>query len=68
MRNAFEPGSSIICNWDVMEGMLDATFVNLGIDSAEGGIDRPVLMTEPFANLGYSRKSTSSACDRCKFR
>ena len=57
MRNAFEPGSSIVCNWDVMEGVLDSTFVNLGIDGTNEGIDRPVLMTEPFANLGYSRKS-----------
>lgn len=56
MRNAFEPGSSIVCNWDVMEGLLDSTFVNLGINSNNGGIDRPVLMTEPLANLGYSRK------------
>lgn len=44
-------------NWDVMEGVLDSTFVGLGIDGADGGIDRPVLMTEPLANLGYSRKS-----------
>lgn len=44
-------------NWDVMEGILDHIFVNLGIDGDEGGIGRPVLMTEPVANLGYSRKS-----------
>ena len=44
-------------NWDVMEGVLDSTFVGLGVDGAEGGINRPVLMTEPLANLGYSRKS-----------
>lgn len=57
IRNAFEPGSSIVSNWDVMEGVLDSTFVGLGIDGADGGIDRPVLMTEPLANLAYSRKS-----------
>ncbi len=55
IRNAFEPGSSIVGNWDVMEGVLDTTFIGLGIDGT--GIDRPVLMTEPLANLGYSRKS-----------
>lgn len=60
IRNAFEPGSSIVSNWDVMEGVLDSTFVGLGIDGAGGGIDRPVLMTEPLANLGYSRKSCVS--------
>ena len=60
IRNAFEPGSSIVGNWDVMEGVLDHTFVGLGIDGTDGGIGRPVLMTEPIANLGYSRKSQSS--------
>ena len=57
IRNAFEPGSSIVSNWDVMEGILDYTFVGLGLDAAEQGIERPVLMTEPLANLGYTRKS-----------
>lgn len=41
-----------------MECVLDSTFISLGIDGA--GIDRPVLMTEPLANLGYSRKSCVS--------
>ena len=44
-------------NWDVMEGVLDQIFVSLGIESNDGGIQRPLLMTEPVANLGYSRKS-----------
>lgn len=57
IRNAFEPGSNIVSNWDVMEGILDYTFVGLGLDGAEKGLDRPVLMTEPVANLGYTRKS-----------
>lgn len=57
IRNAFEPGTSVVGNWDVMEGILDHIFVNLGIDGDDGGIGRPVLMTEPVANLGYSRKS-----------
>ncbi len=46
-------------NWDVMEGVLDHTFVGLGIDSTDAGIGRAVLITEPIANLGYSRKSQS---------
>ncbi len=60
IRNAFEPGSSVVGNWDVMESVLDHTFVSLGIDSTDRGIGRGVLMTEPIANLGYSRKSQSS--------
>lgn len=58
IRNAFEPGTSIVGNWDVMEGVLDNVFVGLGIEGENGGIGRPILMTEPVANLGYSRKST----------
>ena len=58
IRNAFEPGTSVVGNWDVMEGVLDNIFVSLGIEGEKGGIGRPVLMTEPVANLGYSRKST----------
>jgi actin-related protein 5 len=56
-RNAFEPGSSIVANWDVMEGVLDYTFLRLGIDNEDGGVERPIALTEPVANLGYSRKS-----------
>ena len=59
MRNAFEPGSNVVGNWDVMEGLLDHTFVGLGVACTDGGIGRAVLMTEPIANLGYSRKSQS---------
>ena len=43
-----------------MEGVLDYCFIKLGINGQKGGIDRPVVMTEPVANLGYSRKSTST--------
>ena len=57
IRNAFEPGTNVVGNWDVMEGLLDYIFVKLGVEGSSGGIDRPVLMTEPVANLGYSRKS-----------
>ena len=56
IRNAFEPGTSIVSNWDVMEGILDYIFLKLGVDgSADRGIGRPILMTEPVANLGYNR-------------
>ena len=56
-KNIYEPGNNIVNNWDAVEGVLDYVFVKLGIDGSSGGIDRPVVMTEPVANLGYSRKS-----------
>ena len=59
IRNAFEPGTSIVGNWDVMESVLDNIFLSLGIEGENGGVGRPILMTEPVANFGYSRKSTS---------
>lgn len=59
LRGAFDPGSSVIGNWDVMEGLLDYTFLKLGVDGSNGGVDRPILMTEPVANLGYPRRSMS---------
>lgn len=59
-KNVYEPGSNIVNNWDCMEGVLDYCFIKLGINGQKGGIDRPVVMTEPVANLGYSRKSTST--------
>ena len=59
IRNAFEPGSSIVANWDVMEGVLDYTFLKLGLEGQSGGIDFPFVMTETIANLGYSRRSKS---------
>ena len=57
IRTAFEPGTSIISNWDVMEAVLDSVFVKLGVDGEDVGVGRPVLLTEPLANLGYSRRS-----------
>ena len=56
-KNAYEPGGNIINNWDVIEGVLDYIFVKMGVDGRDGGIARPVVMTEPVANLGYSRRS-----------
>ncbi|RDW63891.1 putative ARP5-actin-related protein [Coleophoma crateriformis] len=57
MRNAFEAGTGIISNWDVMEAILDYTFIKLGIDGSNGRVDMPIVMTEAMANLPYSRKS-----------
>jgi len=58
LRYAFDPGTSIIGNWDVMEGVLDYIFIKLGVDGANGGVDRPIVLTEPIANLNYPRRST----------
>ena len=57
IRNAFEAGTSVVANWDIMEGVLDYTFIQLGLNATEGGIGRPIVMTEAAANLGYSRRS-----------
>jgi actin-related protein 5 len=61
-KNVYEPGSNMVNNWDVVEGVLDYIFLKLGINGDSGGIDRPVVMTEPVANLGYARKSESPLC------
>ncbi|KAG9916756.1 actin-like ATPase domain-containing protein, partial [Aureobasidium melanogenum] len=52
-------GSNIINNWDVLEGALDYLFIKLGIDGSKGHVDRPVVMTEPLANLQYSKRTMS---------
>jgi actin-related protein 5 len=57
LRYAFDPGTSVVGNWDVMEGVLDYLFIKLGVDGANGGVDRPIVMTEPIANLAYPRRS-----------
>ncbi|ORY14780.1 hypothetical protein BCR34DRAFT_533814 [Clohesyomyces aquaticus] len=64
-KNIYEPGSNIVNNWDCMEGVLDYCFIKLGVDGANGGIDRPIVMTEPVANLGYSRKTMSEILFEC---
>jgi actin-related protein 5 len=64
IRNAFEPGTSIATNWDVMEGILDYIFIKLGVDNEEG-IGRPVIMTEPMANLSYSRRMMNEMMFEC---
>lgn len=58
IRNAFEQGTGIVSNWDVMEHVLDYIFLKLGMNDSNGGVDVPVVMTEAVANLPYSRKCT----------
>lgn len=56
IRNAFEAGTDIVSNWDVMEHVLDYLFIKLGLNDKGDSIDRPIVMTEAVANLPYSRK------------
>lgn len=58
IRSAFEQGTGIVSNWDVMEHVLDYIFLKLGMNEADGNIDVPIVMTEAVANLPYSRKCT----------
>ncbi|GIZ37329.1 hypothetical protein CKM354_000077900 [Cercospora kikuchii] len=59
-KNIYEPGSNIINNWDVQEGVLDYIFLKLGLGEANKSvIDRPIVMTEPLANPQYTRKVMS---------
>jgi actin-related protein 5 len=58
IRNAFELGTEIISNWDVMEHILDYVFIKLGLNGDEGTIDLPIVMTEAVANMPYARKGT----------
>ncbi|PGG97942.1 hypothetical protein GX51_07054 [Blastomyces parvus] len=65
VRNAFDPGTNIVGNWDVMEGVLDYIFLKLGVDGANGGVDRPIVLTEPIANLGYTRRMMNEILFEC---
>ncbi|KAL8371941.1 hypothetical protein RB595_001648 [Gaeumannomyces hyphopodioides] len=65
IRNAYEAGTGIISNWDVMEHVLDYIFIKLGLNDAGDSIDRPVVMTETVANFPYSRKSMTEILFEC---
>ena len=40
-----------------MESLLDYLFLKLGVEGENGGVDRPLVLTEPIANLNYTRRS-----------
>ncbi|EZF75677.1 hypothetical protein H105_02863 [Trichophyton soudanense CBS 452.61] len=65
MRNAFDAGTGVISNWDVVEGLLDYIFIKLGVEGGNGGVDRPLVLTETIANLGYSRKMMNEILFEC---
>lgn len=56
LKNAFGAGSGLVANWDVMENVLSFIFRRLGVDGSDGGVGRPIVMTEALANLGSARK------------
>ncbi|KAL9945036.1 Actin- protein 5 [Verticillium nonalfalfae] len=65
VRNAFEQGTGIVTNWDAMEHVLDYIFLKLGMNSAEGNIDMPIVMTEAVANFSYVRKTMNETLFEC---
>lgn len=65
IRNAFDPGTNVVGNWDVMEGLLDYIFLKLGVDGEDGGVGRPLVLTEPIANLNYPRKTMNEILFEC---
>ncbi|OAA47785.1 Actin-like protein [Metarhizium rileyi] len=66
IRGAFEAGTGIVSNWDVMEHVLDYVFLKLGLnESSDGSVDVPIVMTEAVANLQYSRKSMTEIIFEC---
>ncbi|OQE18757.1 hypothetical protein PENSTE_c017G07871 [Penicillium steckii] len=65
LKGAFDPGSSVVSNWDVMEGILDYVFLKMGVQGSGEGVDRPIVMTEPIANLGYPRKMMNEIFFEC---
>ena len=64
IRQAFETHTSIPTNWDIMEGVFDYLFLKLGVDG-QASIGRPVVVTEPVANLGHSRKMMNEMIFEC---
>lgn len=64
IRNAFESFTSVPVNWDVMEGIFDYIFLKLGVQG-EGSIGRPLVVTEPVANLSYTRRMMNEMLFEC---
>ncbi|RMZ82402.1 hypothetical protein DV737_g2047, partial [Chaetothyriales sp. CBS 132003] len=64
IRQAFEAHTSIPTNWDIMEGVFDYIFLKLGVQG-EGSVDRPLIVTEPVANLGHPRRMLNEMVFEC---
>lgn len=59
LRSAFEAGTGVVTNWDVMESVLDYMFLKMGMGAESDSIESPIVLTETVANIPYSRKSSS---------
>ncbi|KPI38519.1 Actin-like protein arp5 [Cyphellophora attinorum] len=64
IRQAFETHTSIPTNWDIMEGVFDYIFLKLGVDE-QGSVGRPIVITEPVANFGHSRRMLNEMMFEC---
>lgn len=64
IRQAFETHTSVPTNWDIMEGVFDYIFLKLGVDE-QGSVGRPIVITEPVANFGHSRKMLNEVMFEC---
>ncbi|ETI21366.1 hypothetical protein G647_07712 [Cladophialophora carrionii CBS 160.54] len=64
IRQAFEQHTSIPTNWDILEGVYDYIFLKLGVNG-EGSVGRPLVVTEPVANLGHSRRMMNEMLFEC---
>lgn len=64
IRTAFEQHTSIATNWDILEGVYDYIFLKLGVDD-QGRVGRPLVVTEPVANLGHCRRMMNEMLFEC---
>jgi actin-related protein 5 len=64
IRQAFEQHTSIPTNWDILEGVYDYIFLKLGVNG-EGSVGRPLVVTEPVANMGHSRRMMNEMLFEC---
>lgn len=46
---------NVVTQFEAMEQIFDYIFLRLGIDT-EGMVDHPIILTEPFLNVNYSRQ------------
>lgn len=46
---------NVVTQFEAMEQIYDYVFTRLGIDT-DGKVDHPIVLTEPFLNLNYSRQ------------
>lgn len=60
-RSPYE--SNIITNWDAMEGILDYTFLKLGLQDRDAV--NPIVITETVCNLKSSRKNMTELMFEC---